>query len=95
MNNLSAFGSFFSKTSMRTQLLESKGFKLPRAYTTRWNFNSLAVKTIHSMYEDSKVTFFYIIQNDEEWYSKSFNSATGVINILNKTQFILLLCLYI
>ena len=49
---------------------------------------------IHSKYMDLKGTFLYIIENGKEWYSESFNSATGLTNILSKTQFIFLLCLY-
>lgn len=45
ISDLTAFHSFFSKSSKRTVLLTEKGFKLPQACTTRWNFHSRAVTT--------------------------------------------------
>lgn len=92
--NLAAFHTFFSKSSKRTQLLENKGFRLPQTCTTRWNFNSRAVHTIYAKYNKLKDVFHTITDNIEEWDAESFNCASGLLNILNKTQFTYLLCLY-
>ena len=74
MYNLSACHSFFSISLKRTQLFENKRFKIPQACTT-CNFNSIAVQTVRSKYVVLKGTFLHVIENDEEWDLKFFNSA--------------------
>ena len=41
--NITAFHTFFRRSSKRAELLREKGFKLPHPCETRWNYNSRAV----------------------------------------------------
>ena len=52
-NNLSGIPAFFSQSSHRTKALEdaTKGRRIPRPSSTRWNFKSRKVNQVHELKE--------------------------------------------
>ena len=52
-NNLSGIPAFFSQSSHRTKALEdaTKGRRIPRPSSTRWNFKSRTVNQVHELKE--------------------------------------------
>lgn len=92
---LTAFHSFFSKSSKRSVLLTERGFKLPQASTTRWNFHSRAVSTIIKYFSELNNVFNVIIADaDSEWDSDSVNCAVGLVRYLEDPKFVFLLRVY-
>ncbi|KAL2083806.1 hypothetical protein ACEWY4_021579 [Coilia grayii] len=62
--HLSAFTSFFSKSSKRVAMLEEIGCaRMPRNAPTRWNFNSRVVNTVASNYDRLIETFNRIVDH--------------------------------
>jgi len=63
---LTAFYSFFSKSSKRTVLLTEQGFKLPQATSTRWNFHSRAVNAVKNHFHELKaITRLILVMQHE------------------------------
>lgn len=93
--DLTSFHPFFSKSSKRMVLLTERGFKLPQAVTTRWNFNSRAVSTIIKFFAPLYSVFNEIVDDpDEQWGSISISSARGLKRILDDPIFLFLLFMY-
>lgn len=92
--DLTAFQTFFSKSSKRSELLREAGFKLPQASTTRWNYHSRATATITAHFQELKGALSHIVDNDENWDGESYNGALGLIKRLKDSTFLFLLCLY-
>ncbi|KAK0143087.1 hypothetical protein N1851_018787 [Merluccius polli] len=69
--NLTAFGTFFSKSPKRTAVLDEVcGRRIPAAGQTRWNFKS---RTVHTVFENQQTLkqCFEKIRNEQEWDSMS------------------------
>lgn len=92
--DLTAFHTFFSKSSKRSMLLREAGFKLPQASTTRWNYHSRATATITAHFQELRRAMSHIIDNDEDWDGDSYNGAVGLLRRLEDPTFIFLLCFY-
>lgn len=91
--NLTAFHSFFRRSSTRTNLLREKGFALPHPNDTRWNYHSRAVQTIKKHLKDLNDVFKYII--DSNLFDRETVSATlGLQRILVQPKFLFYLCIY-
>ena len=91
--NITAFHTFFSRSSTRSEVLRQQGFKLPHPAATRWNYNSRAVATIKEHYQELCNVMSYIIDS-EDWDPESINCAIGLQNILKSPSFLFLLRLY-
>lgn len=95
ISDLTAFHSFFSKSSKRTVLLTEKGFKLPQACTTRWNFHSRAVTTIMKYFKELYQAFNAIIDDEHShWDYDTISRARGLIKCMDDANFVYLLCVY-
>ena len=95
ISDLTAFHSFFSKSSKRTVLLTEKGFKLPQACTTRWNFHSRALTTIVKYFNELYGVFNAIIDDeDSQWDFDTISCARGLIKRMDDVIFVYLLCVY-
>ena len=91
--NLTAFHTFFSRSSGRTELLRNRGFRLPSSSDTRWNFHSRGVFTIKKYYIELAEIFQKIIDSDD-WDPVTTNSAIGLNKILKNPKFIYFLFVY-
>lgn len=92
---LTAFHSFFSKSSKRTVLLTERGFKLPQASSTRWNFHSRAVFTIIKHFKELYSIFNEIIDEESsEWDDETVNCAIGLKRHMDDPTFVYLLCVF-
>ena len=77
--DLTAFHTFFSKSSKRSELLREAGFKLPQASTTCWNYHSRATATITAHFQELRRAMSHIIDNDEDWDGDSYNGIVGLL----------------
>ena len=85
--NLSAFSSFFSLSSKRTDLLNTVCHRrLPRTCQTRWNFQSRVVSSVFEC-KEALIECFEIIQEDGSWDSVSIREATGLKHFLEDEEF--------
>lgn len=91
--NLTAFHTFFARSTARANLLRSKGFKLPHPAETRWNYHSRSVNTIKHFYNELKSVMEAIISSDNFDYN-TINMAIGLKNILKSAKFAFLICFY-
>lgn len=95
--DLTAFNTFFSKSSKRTSLLTDQGFKLPQASDTRWNYHSRGVSTIKFHFTELYRIFDSIIiceDNQNQWDPHTINCAIGLKRRLDDKKFVYFLNLY-
>lgn len=92
-SNLSGFAPFFSKSTKRTNVLNTIcGHRLPSNNVTRWNFTSRAVFTVHSHRERLIEVFNFIIDaEDFKNDSQTIREAVGLKNYLTDSKFCFLL----
>ncbi|KAJ4446342.1 hypothetical protein ANN_13037, partial [Periplaneta americana] len=91
--NLTAFHSFFSRSSFRAEQLRQLGFQLHHPAQTRWNYNSRAVSTIEHHYQELRNSVNYVTKSDD-WDPESVNNAMGLLRILDSLVFTFILCLF-
>ena len=92
--NLTAFGTFFSKSPKRTAVLDGVcGRRIPAAGQTRWNFKS---RTVHTVFEHQNTLrqCFEKIKNEQEWDSVSIQQASGLATMLGDAKFIFFLSFF-
>jgi hypothetical protein len=76
--DIDGFSSFFSRSSKRTQILDSiVGKSLPRGSNVRWNFSSRVVTTVIKYKEALTECLNYIIENEDD--KKTVRQSTGLI----------------
>jgi hypothetical protein len=84
--DIDGFSSFFSRSSKRTQILDSiVGKRLPRGSNVRWNFSSRVVTTVFKYKEELTECLNYIIENEDD--KKTVRQSTGLINYLKDADF--------
>lgn len=93
ISNLTAFHTFFSRSSKRATLLTDQGFKLPSAVSTRWNYHSRAATTIKAHFKELGRAFKHIVDN-QDWDPITLNMAIGLSNHLKNSTFVFLLVLF-
>ncbi|XP_066990910.2 zinc finger MYM-type protein 1 [Anabrus simplex] len=91
--SLSAFSSFFSGSTSRSELLQQQGFQLPGPAQTQWNYLSDAVSTIKDHYSELRCALSHITESDD-WDPDSVHSAMSLLRILNSLLFTFLLCFF-
>ena len=92
--NITAFATFFSKSTKRTAVLDEVcGRRIPAAGQTRWNFKS---RTVHTVFEnkDTLKRCFEKIQNDPSWDSVSIQQAHGLSAMLEDADFLFFLSFF-
>ena len=89
--NLSAFSSFFSMSSKRTDLLQCIcQKKLPKPSATRWNFQSRCVTSVHENKASLNECFSHILE-EGSWNDVSVREASGLKRLLSDSTFIFFL----
>ena len=92
--SLSGFATFFSKSTKRTNFLESAGCsRLPRNAPTRWNFTSRIVNTVANNYDGLLQTFDNIIA-DKTMDDDTLDCAKGFVMKLEDFEFMFMLYTY-
>lgn len=92
-SNLDGFPSFFSRSSKRTEVLNSVVKKrLPRGCDTRWTFHSKTVTTIHNHKDDLVKCFEQIISDESD--ASTIRKAYGLLNLLQDENFLFWLDLF-
>ena len=87
-NNISSFGTFFSKSTKRMAALDEQVKKrFPSAAPTRWNSNSRLVETVNYHYDDLLNFMTFIIDNADNWEGETICSARGLYSILQDFDF--------
>lgn len=82
---LSGMAAFFSKSTKRTQALDTIVHKrLPKVAPTRWNYNGRLVLTVFENRESLIELFENIIENNETWDSETINSSRGFLDCLKR-----------
>lgn len=90
---LSAFGTFFNKSTKRTVALDDEVKKrFPTAAPTRWNYNSRIVQTIYENRTSIHALLQSMIKGD--WDGETKNSAQGLITTLQRQDFQFLLIVF-
>ncbi|XP_070404461.1 zinc finger MYM-type protein 1-like [Nothobranchius furzeri] len=93
-SGLSGIASFFVRSPKRTSILdEVVARRLPRASTTRWNFNSRTVNTVHEHLEDL-VQCFETINSSGSFDGNTMREACGFLRTLQDEDFQLFLQLF-
>jgi hypothetical protein len=85
--NITGFTTFFSTSPKRSDLLRSVCNKrIPTVSTTRWNFQSRVVNSVHENKSDL-FECFEKIEEDDEWDDITVRQAFGLKNLLNNPGF--------
>jgi hypothetical protein len=86
--SLSGFGTFFSKSTKRTEALDSEVMnRFPSVFPTRWNYQSRLVGKVQYHKTDIENLFISIIENGNEWASETVSSARGFLTLLRDFEF--------
>ncbi|XP_063231899.1 zinc finger MYM-type protein 1-like [Bacillus rossius redtenbacheri] len=86
--SLTAFGSFFGKSTKRMQALDAEVKKrFPALAPTRWNYNSKLVETVNEHKENIADLLRAMIENADKWDSETLCSARGLLSHLNDFDF--------
>jgi len=85
--NIEAFSSFFSQSTKRTAILDEVVKKrIPRIASTRWNFKSRVVSTVHK-YKNDIYECLERILDDNSYDYKTMNKAIGLKHYLDDAEF--------
>jgi hypothetical protein len=88
-SNVSGFSAFFTKSTKRTNLLDSICKKrLPSNSETRWNFKSRVVNTLFDKRTNLIEVFDHIIENLEQWDDISIRESIGFKKLLTDFDFV-------
>jgi hypothetical protein len=91
-SNVSGFSEFFTKSTKRTNLLDSICKKrLPSNSETRWNFKSRVVNTLFDKRINLIEVFDHIIENLDQWDDVSIRESIGFKKLLTDFDFVFLL----
>ncbi|XDV11419.1 hypothetical protein PO909_000365 [Leuciscus waleckii] len=86
-SDLSGITSFFTRSPKRTTILdEIVARRLPRASSTRWNFNSRIVNTVYENLDDL-IECFRSIATDISFDSNTVREASGFLRMLQDEDF--------
>lgn len=86
-SDLSGITSFFTRSPKRTTILdEIVARRLPRASSTRWNFNSRIVNTVYENLDDL-TECFRSIATDSSFDSNTVREASGFLRMLQDEDF--------
>lgn len=92
--DLGGFSAFFSRSPKRTDVLDSTvARRLPCASSTRWNFHSRAVNTVHEN-RDALLECFETIQASDEFDNITIREAKGFSRMLKDKDFLFFLDLF-
>jgi hypothetical protein len=91
-SNVSGFSAFFTKSTKRTNLLDSICKKrLPSNSETRRNFKSRVVNTLFDKRTNLIEVFDHIIENLDQWDDISIRESIGFKKLLTDFDFVFLL----
>lgn len=92
---LTGFGTFFSKSTKRTEALDNEIRKrFPSLAPTRWNYNSRLLETVHEYKMELRDLFMSINENSDKWDSDTIISAAGLLSKLQDFDFNFLLVVF-
>ncbi|XP_063745024.1 zinc finger MYM-type protein 1-like [Eleginops maclovinus] len=90
-SDLGGISSFFTRSPKRTALLDQiVARRLPRASSTRWNFNSRIVSTVYENLGDL-IECFETIRSDSTFDSTTVREASGFLRMLQDEDFVFFL----
>lgn len=93
-SDLSGISAFFSRSPKRTSILDQiVARRLPRASSTRWNFNSRIVNTVHEN-RDDLIECFEFIKTSGSFDMPSVREASGYVRMLKDGDFNFFLWLF-
>ena len=95
-SDLSGIASFFSRSPKRCSVLDKMvSRRLPRASSTRWNFNSRIVNTVFEN-RDDLLEYFEAIKTGSHgpFDQLSVREASGYVRMLQDEDFIFFLCFF-
>ncbi|XP_075965760.1 histone-lysine N-methyltransferase SETDB1-B isoform X3 [Anarhichas minor] len=93
-SDLGGFSAFFSGSPKRTTVLDLVvANRLPSASTTRWNFHSHAVNTVHE-HKDDLLKCFQTIRDSGNFDPLTVREAGGFVRMLEDETFCFFLALF-
>lgn len=93
-SDLGGFSAFFSRSHKRIAVLDQVvAHRLPRASTTRWNFQSRAVNTVYE-HKDDLLKCFQIIRDSGNFDNSTVREAGGFVRMLEDEAFCFFLALF-
>ena len=95
-SDLSGIATFFSRSPKRTSILDQTvARRLPRASSTRWNFNSRVVNTVYEN-RDDLIECFEAIRTGSlgSFDQPTVREASGYVRMLHDEDFIFFLGLF-
>ncbi|XP_065209889.1 zinc finger MYM-type protein 1-like [Planococcus citri] len=93
---LSAFGSFFNKSTSRSSALNEEVQKrFPSASPTRWNYNSRIVGNLHQNKDAIMQLLQKMVTNENSsWDAETINGARGLLTTLTQPNLSFLLIVF-
>lgn len=93
-SDLGGFSAFFSRSHKRIAVLDQVvAHRLPRASTTRWNFQSRAVNTVYE-HKDDLLKCFQIIRDSGNFDNSTVREAGGFVRMLEDEAFCFFFALF-
>ena len=92
---LAGFGTFFSKSTKRTEALDSEVKKrFPSLVATRWNYNSRLLETVYEYRKEINNVLKSMSENADKWDTETVITAAGLISKLQDFNFNFLLVIF-
>ncbi|KAJ4426223.1 hypothetical protein ANN_27034 [Periplaneta americana] len=92
---LTGFGTFFSKSTKRTEALDTEIRKrFPSLAPTRWNYSSRFLETVYEYKIELRDLFVSINENSDKWDSDTIIFAAGLLSKLQDFDFNFLLVVF-
>ena len=86
--SLSGFGTFFSKSTKRTEALDAEvKRRFPSVAPTRWNYNSRLLETVQNHKTDIENLFITINENGSDWDAETVCCTRGFSALLRDFDF--------